>query len=46
MRRASFRRLSCGVERAAEVVARYAAAAERAQAVRRASSQPEKSHEL
>lgn len=37
---------SIGVERAAEVVARYAAAAERAQAARRASSQPEKSHKL
>ena len=37
---------SIGVERAAEVVARYAAAAERALAARRASSQPEKSHKL
>lgn len=37
---------SIGVERAAEVVARYAAAAERAQAARRAPSQPEKSHKL
>ena len=46
LRRASFRRLSCGVERAAEMVARYAAAAERALAARRASSQPEKSHKL